>query len=492
MEHDSMRKGFLSLVLLALLAPLARTQTPYAPPGYGYPADAWRYGYANYPGYNNTSIYYGYPATQANLARYAPQPSDAGKVPSQPAGIEAPSSNVSTPPEPQLVAAPPAHTKCSERLFKSELSPFWGGTRGTRGLVFWGDAEYLYWWVKNGPASPLVTTGSTADVHQGALGQPHTKVLFGDTSMNFGALSGGRFTLGVWLDPCRVWGFEASGFFLSQGAVHFSASSNSAGLPTLYIPFTDPVGTPRGFIISTPANSSDQLQPNGTVNVLATSQLWGTEGNVYLNVVRSRCLDVSLLGGFRYLNLQESLTDSGSFNVVMPGTGTASDAFTEGFATRSQFFGPQLGVSVGSTWGVLSATLIGKVACGVNYNSVNINGAITQAGVAPIGTFPGAVLTQPTNIGDQTHNQFSIVPQLSLKLAWQITHHIRLIGGYDFLFWTNVVRPGDQIDHNINFSQSPVAQLGGTSLVGPALPTPLFNNTSFFAQGASLGVEIRY
>src|SRR5205814_810605 len=62
-----------------------------------------------------------------------------------------------------------------------------------RPLRAWVDAEYLLWWTKGAPLStPLVTTGSLTDIPPGALGQPGTRVLFGDHSIGFGALSGLR------------------------------------------------------------------------------------------------------------------------------------------------------------------------------------------------------------------------------------------------------------------------------------------------------------
>src|SRR5262245_32961159 len=38
---------------------------------------------------------------------------------------------------------------------------------------WWVNTEYLLWWVRGGPLNtPLVTTGSLADIPPGALGQP--------------------------------------------------------------------------------------------------------------------------------------------------------------------------------------------------------------------------------------------------------------------------------------------------------------------------------
>ena len=52
-----------------------------------------------------------------------------------------------------------------------------------------------------------------------------------------------------------------------------------------------------------------------------------------------------------------------------------------------------------------------------------------------------------------------------------------------------VVRPGNQIDRNINTSQN--AFYGTGILTGPASPAPLFNRTDFWAQGVNFGLQFR-
>ena len=54
--------------------------------------------------------------------------------------------------------------------------------------------------------------------------------------------------------------------------------------------------------------------------------------------------------------------------------------------------------------------------------------------------------------------------------------------GYNFMYWSNVVRPGDQIDRNINPNLAPV--FGGTAGgVGAAAPARLNRETDFWAHG---------
>src|SRR5262249_40418979 len=103
---------------------------------------------------------------------------------------------------------------------------------------FWVQSDFLLWFIKNGPLNvPLVTTGSSSDSNPGALGQPHTRVLFGNDSLDFGATPGGALNVGGWFDADRRFGVEGGFFILSQQQVDFAAFSNNAGSPVLSVPF---------------------------------------------------------------------------------------------------------------------------------------------------------------------------------------------------------------------------------------------------------------
>jgi hypothetical protein len=65
-----------------------------------------------------------------------------------------------------------------------------------------------------------------------------------------------------------------------------------------------------------------------------------------------------------------------------------------------------------------------------------------------------------------------------------------VFAGYDFMYMNSVVRPGNQVDRNINLTQSSV--LGYGAINGPAFPAQQFNRTDFWAQGATFGFEFRY
>src|SRR5208283_6095108 len=101
------------------------------------------------------------------LAQAPPQPANLGAAPAGVAPLPPP---VVNPADGQSATSP-------------ITAPLWGMCKSQP--VIWASSDYLFWWSKNAPAPvPLVTTGSLADPIPGALGQPGTKVLFGDQTLD--------------------------------------------------------------------------------------------------------------------------------------------------------------------------------------------------------------------------------------------------------------------------------------------------------------------
>jgi hypothetical protein len=370
----------------------------------------------------------------------------------------------------------------------------------------WAQAEYLSWWVRNGPLPvPIVTTGdpnvgfdptmaNTVNT-AGAIGQPGTRVLLGGSNISFPASSGGRLTLGSWFGEDSRLGVEGSGFVLGSVSNHFSAASDNAGFPPLYFPiFSAIAGAERGIPIADPLRAF-----SGNVAVDSTLQLWGAEGNVMCTIYRKSAMDFTVLAGFRTVDLKEDLQIHNTTKDLLFGNVTT---LNDSFRTSNQFYGGQFGsrVSIQGDW--FSLDLTGKVAVGSAHQIVDIQGNITQLGpnslVPPgLGTFAGGLFAQSTNIGRANANPlsvpFMVLPSLELKLAFQITQQLRTFAGYDYMFLTQVLRPGNQIDHNVNLSQNAVLDPNGVgTLVGAAQPALLFKRSDFWAQGVNVGLEFRY
>ena len=357
------------------------------------------------------------------------------------------------------------------------------------------------WWVKGSALPPLVTTGPadpTLNPPPGALGANGTVVLFGGNSNNSGPFSGGRFTVGGWLDQGQTVGIEASYFFLGSRSNNFTASSSGApGSTVLARPFFDvSTGLRNSELISFPGLAS------GTVSVQSTSQLQGAGINGLCNLCCS-CYDacnpcqpacgyrVDLLGGFQYLDLSEGLlvvenTQLLPNSPILPGeTIRAFDQIN----TRNQFYGPQIGVRAEAWRNRWFANVTGLVALGDTHQTVDINGFTTfSPPVAGLGG-RGDVLTLPSNIGHYERDVFSVVSQVNFNIGYQVTNNVRVFVGYSFLYWSNVVRPGDVIDQRVNSTRTPGSLLPPS---GPASPLFNFRDSDFWAQGINVGVQARW
>jgi hypothetical protein len=110
---------------------------------------------------------------------------------------------------------------------------------------------------------------------------------------------------------------------------------------------------------------------------------------------------------------------------------------------------------------------------------------VTIAGVTT--TAPGGMLALSSNIGNFSQTRFAAVPELDLKVGYQVAPQWRIVAGYDLVYWTNVQRAGGLIDTTVNPSLLP-GGIGG----GPQRPQPMFNTSPLLAQGFNVGVRYNY
>ncbi len=380
----------------------------------------------------------------------------------------------------------------------TDSCPVCGRTCGPPGC-FWVSAEYLLWWTKGSSLPPLVTTGPANPAQvppPGALGANGTLVLFGGDSRDNGPFSGGRFTVGGWLDQCHTFGLEASYFFLTSRSNDFTASSSGApGSAVLTRPFFDvSTGTANSELISFPGVAA------GTVSVQSTSQLQGAQINALCNLCCS-CYDacnpyafgyrVDLVGGLQYVELRDGLTVVENTQ-VLPSSPVFSGEDIRAFDqinTRNQFYGGQIGVQAEIWQNRWFANVTGLIALGDTHQTVDINGSTTFT--PPLAGFGGRgnMLALPSNIGNYSRDVFSAIPEVNFNLGYELSNHVRVFVGYSLLYWSNVVRPGDVIDLHVNSTRSPGSLLPPS---GPAAPQFAFRNGEFWAQGINLGVQARW
>jgi hypothetical protein len=366
-----------------------------------------------------------------------------------------------------------------------EPSTGWDGPSGPA-WRFWASGEYLLWWIRDSHLPPLVTASPPASA--GILGGPGTVSLFGGRTDNE-ERSGGRFRAGYWLDSQQTFGIEGGYFFLGSRSVNFTAGSAGAGSAVIGRPFFNVItGAEDAELVSVPGVLT------GTVAVNLSSRLQGAELNGVCNLCCGCRGRVDLLAGFRYLELTEGLGVTENLTVVpgVPVLGGTAFQVHDQFNTRNRFYGGQIGARAEFWRGGLFVNVRGMVALGNTEQVVDVAGSTV---IAPPGQVPtvanGGLLAQATNSGHFTRDQFAVVPEVGINVGYQVTQHLRAFVGYSFLYWSNVVRPGDQIDRAVNPTQLPLST-AAPLLTGPARPAPVLRDTDFWAQGISLGVEFRY
>jgi hypothetical protein len=288
---------------------------------------------------------------------------------------------------------------------------------GPRGYPVYGCVEYLLWWTeRDRPVTALAADAA----------HPANALL--PAASDFGALlqNGGRVAMGYWLDQQQRYALELGGFWV-----------------------LDRSPTDGGFA------------GNNAVRTEFFSRLWSGEAQLRGEVYRDTWGHLDLLGGFRFLSLDEGL------HIYEGNPGTVS---FDSFGTHNRFYGGQLGAEVEVHQGKWFADVWGKIALGATCEAVHIHGATSIAGQVQ----PGGLVAPAA--GAALHGDvFAVLPQAGINAGYQLTNNLRLTAGYTFFYISDAARPGDQID----------------ALLHAPRPLPV-RGGEFWGQGVSFGFEFRF
>ena len=363
---------------------------------------------------------------------------------------------------------------------------------------FWGSAEYLYWKIQDAPQStPLVIESPVSDA---VLGDPDTNVVLGSKKIKNDWVSGGRFALGYWFDECRTFGAEVNYFILPyQSKKHSVFGSGLEGSNYLAVPyFNTDSGSEDSFGIA--GFYDDEFGPySGKATLKLRNRMQGAELNAVMLIPTCDCnFKVGVLAGFRWWNFDENL----SFETDSPYLNYAGDVWVtkDKFDSQNNFYGGQIGVGVDYNCGCFFFNLKGKLALGANCAKTKVSGSLLtndyNEGFPPAISDPveyeGGIFAQSTNIGSRKKTYFAVIPEVNANIGYQITECLRIKAGYTFLYVNKVLRPGSQIDRNINPTQSVTLDGPGAVLVGDPTPRTLTKTNSIWAQGVSVGFDFSF
>ncbi len=174
---------------------------------------------------------------------------------------------------------------------------------------------------------------------------------------------------------------------------------------------------------------------------------------------------MDFLFGYKHADLNDSLTVR---NSTPPGT--EFDNFTiptgfgtivqDSFAAHNQFNGGTVGLRTRlGAMGPLMLWSDAKLSMGDNSEWTTINGTTTLTGGGGARPLPGGVLALPSNSTTTTRHIFTVIPEVNLMLSCQLAQNIRIFGGYNLFFWSNVARASDQVTSLIDPTQVPTNAL---------------------------------
>jgi hypothetical protein len=100
----------------------------------------------------------------------------------------------------------------------------------------------------------------------------------------------------------------------------------------------------------------------------------------------------------------------------------------------------------------------------------------------------GGMFVQAGNFGRSIQNKFAALPELNVKLGFQLTRRVSIYGGYDLMYLSEATRPQDTINRSINPTLLPSGPNFGVPF-GPAAPQG-FATTDFLLQAVHGGLMI--
>ncbi|MBW8883407.1 MAG: BBP7 family outer membrane beta-barrel protein, partial [Planctomycetia bacterium] len=285
------------------------------------------------------------------------------------------------------------------------------------GHLYWG-ADILGWSAKGVHAPPLVTTapGNTATPLSGAIGQPDTRVVFGNETFHEDLRPGGRLTIGWWFDPNQYSGIEFQYFELDGHDLRYKAVSNNGQV--IARPVIDAsTGDETAVQIASPGTST------GSIDATSVTQLTST-GILFRDLLWASPISrLDYLIGYRHTHLYDRLRIDDTSTLVGAAVPT-TDRATDQFRAINQFDGADFGLKGWwSNTGKLALTSIGKIALGATNNTVLVSGqTVNTMGTgrtATHNTFGSDLLALPSNIGRYDRQNLGYVAEVGAGLEWR-------------------------------------------------------------------------
>lgn len=353
-------------------------------------------------------------------------------------------------------------------------------------------AEYLLWDVSGMDAPPLVTTspdGTGQDI-AATLGEAGTSVAFGGKTLNDGSTGGFLIGGGLWISPQRTFAIETEYFQLSELDHRYNGSSDgSVILGRPYFDITD--GDETAELIAYPGLVSGDSRVRTESNLRS----FLIDGRVSLCPTHGACCQqcglrdrTDWIIGYRNIRLRDSLSIVENRRSEVSSDPQAF-ASSDRFQTTNQFNGLQLGIVhrmlLQRAW--LETSM--RVALGNTEQTLRVSGSTTIDDQGTSQTYDGGLLAQRTNSGTRSRDEFSLVPELGVRLGIRLTDRLHANIGYSVLYLPSVIRASEQIDRDLNPGLVPP---GMDPLAGALRPRVQWIQSDYLAHGLHLGGELNF
>lgn len=342
--------------------------------------------------------------------------------------------------------------------------------------LWWVKADLLLGFRKGRSYPPLVTTDPANEDSQTAGVLPDATILYDGNNDNTQMRAGLDFEFGTYLNDCQNIGFGGRYFFFGGDEGNFSTNSGVQAI--IAVPVFD-VGLPGNTSLLLAHPDIGGVARTGSVDIRASNEIHGFDVSAKVLYCRNNCGKVEFVTGwhtssvndFFQMTMQSGAEDLGA---------NQDFVLIDRFNTENQFNGVILGILTEHQ--ICCMTLRGKarVSVGNMHQVVNISGSTSVNGVVDP-TQPGGLFSAQSNIGNFSQDQFAAVTEAGLSIGYYITPRTQFTVGYNLMYWSNVVRPGEQIDPVVDNANNP-----------PTRPTFQFNTTSFWVQSVTLGLNCEF
>lgn len=104
---------------------------------------------------------------------------------------------------------------------------------------------------------------------------------------------------------------------------------------------------------------------------------------------------------------------------------------------------------------------------------------------------PGGLFANSTNIGTYNNDEFGVIPEVTGKIGYTWRSWLSTFVGYNVIYVNRVVRPGNIFNPVVDPVLVPTSPSFG---VGTAtfVPQNVLNQSDFFLQGVTFGINIKY